>query len=77
MLIQLKTEILKKKYKLKAVAMVTGTLIGISIGKPPKNISSLRGVALSTCVTDRQTDRPKTICLPPQSGGRHNEYTKI
>ena len=30
-----------KIYKLKTVAMVTGTLIGISIGKKPKNIKIL------------------------------------
>ena len=30
-----------KIYKLKTVAMVTGTLIGISIGKKPKNINIL------------------------------------
>ena len=37
----------------------------------PQNISSLRGVALSTCVTDRQTDRPKTMSF------FHNKFTKI
>ena len=26
--------------------------------------SSFRGVALTNCVTDRRTDRTKTICLP-------------
>ena len=30
-----------KIYKLKTVAMVTGTLIGISIGKKPQNINIL------------------------------------
>ena len=32
-------------------------------------LSSFRGVALTNCVTDRQTDRTKTICLPTKVGG--------
>ena len=31
--------------------------------------SSFRGVALTNCVTNRQTNRTNTICLPTKVGG--------
>ena len=31
--------------------------------------SGFRGVALTNCVTDRRTNRTKTICLPTKVGG--------
>ena len=36
-------------------------------------LSSFRGVALTNCVTDGQTDRNNMS--PHQSGGRHNNLT--
>jgi hypothetical protein len=37
---------------------------------------SFRGVSLTNCVTDRRTDRTKTMS-PHQSGGRHNYLLNI